>query len=1056
VGCLAAQDGVEFFESRIRPLLASKCHACHSGTTVASGGLRLDTREGARKGGRRGPAVIPGQEDLSLILRAVSFEDPALKMPPSGKLSAQEIADLAAWIRMGAPDPRDEGGESAAAAKPAPEHWAFQPVRKHAVPSVKDARWPALWIDRFLLAKLEAAKLRPAPPASRRTLIRRVSYDLTGLPPTPAEIDAFLRDHSPRAFEKVVDRLLASPHYGERWARHWLDLARYAETDGHEFDREKPNAWRYRDYVIRAFNDDLPYDQFVREHIAGDILPCQRTLKEGLFESAVGTTFFALGEERNAADDLAQVRADKIDNQIDTLSKTFLGLTVACARCHDHKFDPVSQREYYALAGILDSKRAIQAWLDMPERRRETERLHSEIAGLNEALSGRFWDAHTEKARGTARYLLAGTELLAACEPDPPKLAAHRSLDAALLTAWYGELRQAADEPDHVLHPLAALAGHYDEPFAARAAALRERLSAWIASARDEVVLADFSRNGYHGWRVDGPAFGAAPQLFLPPQQVLPGYQGKPLANSFRSGADELTGMLTSPTFRADRKYLHVRLAGGSDPTSARQAGLLRVSLVGDGRDVAVTPAGSRRLIWKTAGLGKMLGEMAFVEIADRTRASHIVVEKIVLSDRRTPPVSGRRLNDCVMRMLEEGAAASLDKLAVRYEALFEESLTNRDADDDSRWLAHTVAAVHAANGGFDDSDALEARRVELASKLPDAAYGLVSVDDVPRDAPLHIGGNHRNLGATVPRGFLRILSDVDAATWRKGSGRLALAQVIAKPTNPLTARVIVNRVWKHHFGQGLVRTPDNFGSTGDRPSHPKLLDTLAARFLEGGWSLKALHREIVLSSAYRMSNRAAAAALEADPDNRLLHHFPVRRLEAEAIRDAILAVSGALDRSVYGPSVPPHISEYQDGRGKPPSGPLDGAGRRSIYVGVRRNFLPPMFLAFDYPMTVTTSGRRGASTVPSQALILMNNEFVLRQAERWADSTARYGAGGARVRAMYAAAFGRAPLETEIARCLRFVKAQAGQYAGRDSQFRAWADLAHALFNTKEFIFIQ
>jgi hypothetical protein len=1052
--CLGAEpSGVEFFETRIRPLLAAKCYACHSSKTTASGGLRLDAREPARKGGQRGPAVVPGEADLSLLLRAVSFEDAALKMPPSGKLSAREITDLAEWIRMGAPDPRDE--TAPAARRPNTDHWAFQPFRAHPAPRVKNRRWAASWIDNFLLARLEEKKLAPAPPAARRTLIRRVTYDLIGLPPTPAEIDAFLRDTSPRAFEKVVDRLLASPHYGERWARHWLDLARYAETDGHEFDREKPNAWRYRDYVIRAFNEDLPFDRFVHEQVAGDLLP-PRTLKSGLLESPVGTTFFALGEERNAADDLGQVRADKIDNQIDTLGKTFVGLTIACARCHDHKFDPISTREYYALAGVLESKRVVQAWIDAPERREETERLHAEILSVNRRAAAEFWKGQRGQARGTAQYLLAAAELLMHCEPDPPKAATQRGLDAALLTAWLGELQQAVEEPDHALHPLARLAQLSDEPYPARAAALRQSLAAWMEKARDEVVIADFSKGSYEGWRTDGPAFGAAPAEFAPPQQTLAGYQARPLANSFGGGADELTGFLTSRSFRAEKKFFHVRLAGGLDLTSARQPPQLRVSLVGDGRDLGISPGGSRRLVWKSAGLGRMLGETVFVEIADRSRDKHLVVDKIVLSDSRTPPVSGRILNGRVMRLLEDAAIGSLEQLAGAYESLLEAALSAPEVDADARWLAHMITTVRAAHEQAPGPAELESSRAALAAKLPESAYGLISIEDVPRDAPVFISGNHRNPGETVQRGFLRLLGEVNEAAWRKGSGRAALAEALTGANNPLTARVIVNRVWKHHFGEGLVRTVDNFGHTGERPAHPELLDTLAARFVENGWRLKPLHREIVLSSAYRMSNRKTAAAMETDPDNRLLHHFPIRRLDAEIIRDAMLAVSGALDRTLYGPSVPPHVSEYQDGRGKPVSGPVDGKGRRSIYIGVRRNFLPPLFVAFDYPMTVTAIGRRGTSAVPSQALILMNNEFVAGQATRWADALSRYRNGRSRVQAMYRSAFGRPATNAEIARCLGFVAAQRQRHSDNQAEFRAWTDLAHALFNTKEFIFVQ
>jgi cytochrome c553 len=915
-GLVFAGPAEEFFEQRIRPLLAAKCHECH-GTKTATSGLRLDTREGARRGGTRGPAVVPGRPDVSVLLRAVSYEDPDLKMPPTGRLSDQQIADLGEWVRLGAPDPRDENAPPPVSAGPnrALRHWAYQPYKGHPAPRVRDGRWPANWIDRFVLAKLEAKRLRPAPPADRRTLIRRLTFDLTGLPPAPAEVEAFVRDKSPRAYEKLVDRLLASPHYGERWARHWLDLARYAETDGHEFDREKPNAWRYRDYLIRAFNADVPYDQLVREHLAGDLVTNIRYTPDGrLAESPLGTSFYALGEERNAADDLAEVRMEKIDNQIDAIGKTFLGLTIACARCHDHKFDPISTRDYYAMAGVVGSKQVLQASLDSPDAARQAAEWVNELAALQR-------------------------EIAAKITPARPALNRLKPREGDIVIADFG-----------IAEPVGQAPG---------------------------------------GWRADGPAFARLFQWGVPP---------------------ELTGFLTSKTFRASKAFLHVRLAGAADSTSARQPGRLRVSLVGDGRDLAITPDPSGKFTWKTSGLGKMLGELAFIEIADRNPNGQIIVDKIVLSDSRTPPEM-------------EGEPAEPAAIPVEPDA---------------------------------ELGVLLGRRAALLARMPEPAYGLVCVEDAPRNMRLHRGGNHKNLGEEIPRGAPSLF-DAGADGFAEGSGRLALARALTDPKNPLTARVMVNRIWRRHFGEGLVRTPDNFGLTGERPTHPELLDTLAARFLEGGWSIKKLQKEIAMTASYRMSSRADARAEAIDPDNRLLHHMPVRRLEAESIRDAILAVSGALDPKMYGPSVPPHISEYQDGRGKPPTGPLDGDGRRSIYVGVRRNFLPPLLVAFDYPMTVSTIGRRGVSTVPSQALALMNNEFVIKQAARWADSLQSAAPDDlSRIRLMFAAAYGRPAGPEEVQRALKFLDEQEKRYESADARFRAAADLAHVIFNSKEFIFIR
>ena len=1016
----AAQDaaGLDFFEKNIRPLLSQRCYSCHSSKTVASSGLRLDTKQAIQRGGHRGPALIANDPAGSLLFRAVSYSDPDLRMPPQGKLNETEISLLEQWIALGAPDPREETVSAPAASASLERrrrHWAFQPFRKYPSPPVRNPAWPKTWIDNFILATLESKNLQPAPSADKRTLLRRVTFDLTGLPPTPRELADFLADTSPTAYEKVVDRLLASPHYGERWARHWLDLARYAETNGHEFDFEKPNAWRYRDYIIRALNDDLPFNEFIRHQIAGDLLPTRQMAASGLYwDSPAATALYGLGEERNAADDLAEVRSEKIANQLDTIGKTFLGLAIACAKCHDHKFDPISTRDYYALAGILNSTQVIQASLDPPSRLREFDQLAAELEALQPKL---------QASPAPAAYLRSAVDHYKR-DAVPGNVS---PLDPALLKLWIEELKAAATEPDHVLYPAAAFAKEADP--AKVVATLRE----WTEKAdpahpihkeRGDHVLADFRKGAYGGFRAEGPAFAPAPSAGL--------------ASSYRSAVNEFTGFLISKSFPANGRYFHVRLKGASDNPGRRGTQLLRVSLIGDGRDVTVTPDPSGRMKWRTAGMDKMPGELAFLEIVDRSRAGHLAVERIFLSNSKEPPFLDRAPDARLLRLFESSPPESLDSLLSAYESLFQEGLPIP---------VSTEAPL---------DEARRAQRQALLAKIPDAQFGFVAAEDEPRNLRLHIGGNHRNLGEEVPRGALSLLPA--SGDYSTGSGRAQLAEDLVNPANPLTARVLVNRVWKHHFGEGIVRSVDNFGLTGDRPSHPELLDTLAARFIEEGWSLKKLHRTLVLSATYRMSSAASPRATAIDADNRLLQHMPVRRLEAEAIRDAILAVSGSLDRTVYGEPIPPFISDYQDGRGKPPSGPLDGAGRRSIYLGVRRNFLLPMFLAFDYPMTVATVGRRGAATVPSQALTLMNNEFVARQAARWADRAAGEAPSPeARVRLMFETAFARPAEPAEVESSLQFIAAQAKRYpATEDGQFRAWSDLAHVLLNAKEFLFLR
>ena len=500
---------------------------------------------------------------------------------------------------------------------------------------------------------------------------------------------------------------------------------------------------------------------------------------------------------------------------------------------------------------------------------------------------------------------------------------------------------------------------------------------------RGDIVFEDFHSPTFEDWHVSGLAFGAGP---------LNG-----MANSWRAGADKLMGTLTSGLFRPTKLYIHVHLAGTKFSPVREHPSILAVTIFANGRyPKGVAGDGDNKLRWKTITLHEEIGQLCYLEIADRRTDGHIIVDKIVFSDSKEPPP------DDPMEVPPPEPLTAADQQA-----------------------------------------------------LPEEPFGMLAAEDQPRNLRIHLRGNHLNLGDEVPRGFLHALNGKPST---KGSGRLELADALFSPDNPLTARVMVNRIWQHHFGEGLVRTVDNFGKTGDRPSHPELLDYLATRFRESGWSIKALHRELVLSAAYRMSSLASDHAREVDPTNRLLSHMPVKRLEGETIRDAILSASGSLDLTTYGPSVRPHISPYQDGRGKPDSGPLDGAGRRSVYLEVRRNFITPLFLAFDYPLPSTTVGRRSVSTVPSQALMLMNNEFVTSEASKWATrALAEYKNRNARLDNMFLRAYGRLPDPTDRAQISTFLDQQAARYPGATSEDpRVWADLAHVLFNSKEFIFVR
>ena len=1104
----------EFFEKRIRPLLIERCHSCHSRETPnPMGGLRLDSAEAMLAGGSRGPAIAPGSPEESLLIRAISFQDPELKMPPTGRLSDREIGDMVQWVKSGAPFPGSESASTDPGGsidwEAARQFWSFRPIQNPPLPAVKDSRWLSSPIDTFVLSRLEAKGLKPAPPADKRSWIRRVTFGLTGLPPAASDVERFATDDSPESYRKVVDRLLASPHYGERWGRHWLDLVSFAETNGHEFDNTKPDVWRYRDAVIRAFNQDVSYDRFVREHVAGDLLAEKRLGPGGIhWESPVGTSFFWLGERLNGAIDSLKARADEVDNQIDVLSKAFLGLTVACARCHDHKFDPIPTTDYYALAGVLHSTGFAQAIIDSPSRRQEIASLHRQISDRTSSLETLLQPARWSMARQMEPYLLAAAELAsprASAEPsEVAELAGRRLLNTDLLQAWVETLRQACGDPDDLFYPLAALidglASRRFRSFAEGVEAVRGQLGRRdepegrgepegkeeaAGPARVDVLFEDFRKPDFEGWTVRGQAFGTGPKRWIPSNQALRNSQGQPLANSLGAGSDRFMGSLTSRKFtvpelprdyREHGIYLHVRLAGSKpeEPAGSQPFPPLSLSLIADGvRSSNFIPQGSR-LQWKTSRMTIQVGRICHFEILDRSAGGHIAVDKIVFSNSREPPLHLDAPHRELLQRIVSGNPSSLESLARTYRELFLEALGAGDSlTPGRRWLLASLSPT----GRLEDLDSLlwpeereavarmQGQRQALDDRVPPSRFAMCSQDRDPRNVRVHLRGDHKNLGREVPRRFLQILAGKDQPPILEGSGRLQLADRLVNPRNPLTARVMVNRIWKHHFGEGLVRSVDNFGKTGDRPSHPELLDFLAHRFMKEGWSVKAIQRLILLSSTYRMSGRGDARAVRLDPANRLLHHVSVRRLEAEAVRDSVLSVSGNLNRQLFGPSVPPHISPYQDGRGKPKPGPLDGNGRRSLYVQVRRNFLTPLFLAFDYPPPISTIGRRGVSTVPSQALMMLNNEFIAGEARAWARRMiAEETDPGRRAARMVLEAYGRYPEPRELNDLLQFAAAAGDRYrrlaekeATREStQQRVWADLGHALMNSAEFIYLR
>ena len=1089
---------LEFFEKKVRPLLFENCFGCH-GEKTRKANLRLDSRAAILKGGDRGAVILPGDPEKSLLVQAIGYQDPGLQMPPKGRLPEEARAILTEWVKRGAPWPTEAkpgAGTNPPAAVNAfdlqkrKNHWAWQTVKRVSPPVVKNPRLPLRNpIDAFLLAKMAAKGITPAPPADRRTLLRRVTYDLIGLPPTPEEIAAFLADMSPNAYEKVVDRLLASPHYGERWARHWLDLVRFAETDGHEFDFEKPGAYHYRDYVIRALNADVPYNQFVMEHIAGDLLPNPRKHPtEGFNESLLATGFWWLGEGKHSPVDIRVDQSERADNQIDVMSKTFLGLSLGCARCHDHKFDAISTNDYYALAGFLRSSRYHLAALENPAKLRQTAQALAQVnAELKPMLVSetaanlsRQFETLPESLM-SARSDMNGSRLAVQSEEKPaPKSPRER---------WTAYLRDVAvRNPADPFHPWAILSRSALSPDAFRQArmelvnGLRDLSERAREEAKRNEGFEDFTADTYRGWYVTGEAFGAGPVKTAAvateenDRLRLTGLLGAGVADSGGIG-ERLHGTLRSRTVTLSKNWIWIRMAG--------KAGQARLVIDGFQRIMAPIYGGlalhvnDPALTWYGIDVSKWIGHRAYIEFLDNG-PGWITVDRIVFRGEGRPTDAP---NPLLLAMLDDKSLTSMEALARSYQALLAETARlwasgrmETDPEYDSRrelmdWmLRHELPASENAPKTVAESSklaSLSAQRRELEAKTPTPTFVMATVDGTSEDEFVHIRGNCKTLGAVSPRRFLEAIDGPKTMAIPEGSGRLTLAKRMTDPANPLTARVIVNRLWQHHFGEGIVRTPDDFGLMGQRPTHPELLDWLASVFVakeEKGkttsyacdWSLKKMHRLMVLSSAYRMSNRGTTLADQRDPQNLLLHKMPVRRLEAEVIRDAILAVSGRLDRKLYGPSVLPYLTPFMEGRGRPNrSGPLDGDGRRSIYLGVRRNFLTPMFLAFDYPVPFNTMGRRTVSNVPAQALTMMNNPFVVEQAGVWAKRILAEPAPRpeARVSRLYLSAFGRPPTSKEMSAALDFLTAQA-QPSGNLTDPRIWSDLCHVLFNVKEFVF--
>jgi len=961
-------------------------------------------------------------------------------------------------------------------------HWCFQPVETPELPVVKRASWSDDPVDRFILARLEKAGLEPAPLANRRVLIRRVSFSLTGLPPSPQEVEAFVRSDSPQAYEKLVDRLLSSPHFGERWARHWMDVVRFSETYGEERNFEVRGAWRYRDYLIRAFNQDLPYDQLVREHIAGDLLSTPRWNRDQrINESLIGPAFYRFGESGH--DDclgFKEIGLDVVDNQIDTLSKAFQGLTVACARCHDHKLDAISTKDYYSLSGILASSRYVTRTLDAPgvnqPRKTRLRELKAQICRELEAL----W---LRDAEDVGRYLEAAHGL-AKQEAE--------SLDAKRLSRWQAAL-EGKDKKKSLEDPLFAWRSIL-ERVQERAAKAVGVSTAWQelgesyekeSREREEFNAAKFVdfgdfRSGETGsWHADGFGLTDGPS---PSGELALHAEGDKIVRAILPAglfthtlSDRFNGALRSPFLPKDKKHVSIEVIGGHQGACRFiydncHLGRNNMSLEWDEPKWVTKPTyhdypESHIYVALVTKLDNQCYQVNDKVLDPNDIRSYFGVTRAVLHDGNDPP----RATLLHLKRLFRGAApVSITELAARYTEATREAVrawaSDRASDADVRWISWLLRDELLTNStsATETLERLVARYRDQERRIPPAKIvaGMADFDE-GFDVHLKIRGDPENLGERVPRRYLEVLSRSDRGLEVRGSGRRELAELIASPRNPLTARVMANRVWHHLFGTGIVKTTDDFGEVGERPSHPRLLDYLADRFVADGWSVKRLVRSIVLTRTYRMASPYRAAAGAVDPDNRLLHRYPLRRLEAEAIRDAMLAVSGRLDRALYGRSIHPHRFVPRPDR-RLFSGPLDGEGRRSLYTKMTLTEEPPLLAIFNLPEAKVARGRRDLTSVPAQALTLLNDPFVLEQAEVWAARIVAEGSPSvsSRIEQMFLESLGRPP---DVPEKERFERAVAGLVTLHGIPPRealgnvaVWKDVAHAIFNVKEFLYIR
>ena len=919
-------DQTEFFEKKVRPLLIANCAKCHNPNAKVAE-LDLTTAEGFARGGESGPLINKEHPEESRLLKVIGYDD-KLKMPPTGKLKDADLAIIAEWVKAGAPWPNAKAtvAETKAAPKSTREFtdeekkfWAYQPLANPAVPKVKNSDWVKSPVDAFILAKLEEKNLSPAPRADKLTLLRRATYDLTGLPPTETEIKDFLADASPNAFEKVIERLLASPRYGEKWGRHWLDVARYADSTGNDEDHRYPFAWKYRDYVIEAFNDDLPFNQFVREQIAGDLLP--PSVQNGVGSEVnrrgiIATGFLALGPKAVAQQDKKKMLYDVYDEQVDVTSKAFLGMTLACARCHNHKFDALLTKDYYSMINIFASTRSfsnpdthVSGLLEKPlvpksewekykaaraEHQAKERRAQMEIEEIVDAVRE---PAAKQLVPRMAEFLLAAHKIYDG-GAKLEDVAEQTKLPADVLKRWVNFLKPGDLTPQHLLEwrnakpdKLAEIARNYQQQFQTRLNEWLEKMAKWRAT--EKTAETDKKKSP----------------------------TGKP---SFEAGDD---------------RFFHGAYFAGDGPFG--------------------------------------------VSAKDKTRFSAEQNQRI----------------------------AELQK--------------------EIETLKKSVPA-----------------EPELACAIEEGE---------PVAQKVFVRGDYNSPGEDAPKAFPAILSPFDTKPNFTGSGRLQLAEWLTQPEHPLTTRVIVNRVWQWHFGEGLVRTPDNFGKTGDKPSHPELLDFLSREFVKRGWSIKAMHRLLMLSSTYQMSSINPTLSDNADSDNRLLTRFNRRRLSVEELRDGLLAIDGSIDLTMGGTLQKGRGTDGENNQGRLSLNP-EKLKRRTVYIQLRRANLPTLLNLFDFGDATSITGKRQLTNVSTQALFWLNSEFLTDRSATLAKTLLADTSlnDSARVESLYRRVLNRQAEKEEIEQSLKYVAAFKQKASGETADAKAWQSLCRVLMASNDFLYVD